>query len=265
MDKYRFSILIVFLALITTACPPNNVGPIFQSKEIYKYYLAHGWVPLPEPDSRFVPGMIVKIDKARQEFLSLGSLKDCGVPESAFGADGTGSGAQLSFTVDNDYGANAVLKIHGVSAGPEWSKVYKATLTLDKHGTTTANLAKFKLYLADTTATFPDACKSLLSAADTYVVYESYFISKGSYTLKDKDSAKISLTGLQAGPLNIGADAHATPSADGSLTYDETLYTAMHTMKYDNGNWTVLGQATDQSSSDQEIIRQLPYLQNLNK
>jgi len=120
-------------------------------------------------------------------------------------APAVGTSGKLTFSSDAEYGTDAVLKLPGISAGPEFSKVKKTSLEQDDYGPSSLNLIKVQIWMTDPkhSSSFPQVCNEYLSKPDTYVVQEAYRIAKGKYTLVDNSNAKISVKGLRAGPVSI--------------------------------------------------------------
>jgi hypothetical protein len=251
---------IATLLVFTTACPPQDSRAILSPDPLYKFYLSHQWIPLPEPDSRFGPGAVFTF-KPGSDPRWQGTLQDCGMPSDLTKAVEAQSG-ELEFNTSSDYGASAVLKLDGVTAGPQFSKVKSATLELERHGPSALNMVKLRVWLndPDNRDKIPQVCKDLLNRADVYIVQEAYEVSKGKYTLKSEASGKVAVDGLKAGVLSLAPDAHTTIGSDGSLTFDETLYTAVRRLVYANGGWDSLGRPGSAADADQQIINQLPYL-----
>jgi len=80
-----------------------------------------------------------------------------------------------------------------------------------------------------------------------------------NHALKDSSDAQVAVKGLQAGPLSISGDAHAKPSDDGSLEFNELLYTAVKNVQFANGGWQSLGKE-NASIADVAILTELPYV-----
>lgn len=255
----RFLRQIAALTLVLaccTACP--NTSRVSNSQPIYKFYIQNHWIPLPEPDSKMSPGAVVTYTPKNGVQWQGTIVGRCGIPDELFKPSPSDAG-KLTFNTSSDYGADAVLKLKGVSIGPQWSKVKSTTLELDKHGPSSLDMVGIRLWMAQNGGKIPQACKDLLNSPNTYLIQEAYAVSQGKYTLKDKSDAELSLKGLQAGPLNIGVDAHAKPSDDGSLEFDELLYTAIKNVQYANGGWQSLGSESS-SFADETILKQLPYV-----
>jgi hypothetical protein len=238
----------------------GNAGDISKKSSMQQFYLDNGWIPLPLPDSQYAPGTIFTYEK-KTGLRYISSLKTCGIPDEVT-APVVGNSGKLSFNVSGDYGADLAVKVSGVSAGPDWSKIKKTTLTMDDHGPSSMDLYKLQIWLTapENADKFSPVCKTELLKPNTYVAQESYRVSKGKLTLSDENGAKIAVKGLQAGPVNIGADAHAKATEDGSLEFDQTLYTAVRRLVYvTNGGFQALGNATQPAAktADAEIIKDL--------
>jgi hypothetical protein len=236
----------------------GDAGKLVKKSPMQQFYLDNDWVPLPLPDSQFAPGSIFSYAKdtgLRWE----SSLQSCGVPDDVIKPVMSNSG-KLTFNVSGDYGADLTLKISKVTVGPEWSKVKKVTLENDDHGPASLDMVKLNIWLTapENANKFSPVCKAILSDKNKniYVAQQSYRVSKGKLTLYDQNGAKIAVTGLQAGPVNIGADAHATATQDGSLEFDQLLYTAVRRLVFVNGGFQALGSATQPATptADAEVI-----------
>jgi len=260
MFKYIAMFVFAVSAYLLDGCPQNKIQELNQSLPLYKFYIDNNWVPLPEPDSRFNPGAVFVVDP-NGGLSWQGTLADCGVPAELL-AGVQGAAGKLTFSATNDYGAKAVLKIKGITAGPDWSKVKTADLSLDDHGVSSIDMLKLRLWLdnPDNKDKIPATCKKWLNMAGYYVARESYYVSKGSYTLKDNNGITIAVKGLQAGPVSIDPDAHVKVDQNGSITFDQMLYTAVRRLAYANGDWTNLGGPTGTSTVDQDLIGKLSYV-----
>jgi hypothetical protein len=79
------------------------------SKATYDAYRQGGWVPLVEPDSRFVPGTIFETkENTAPRWIS--SLETCGFPKKVLAPLNNDTGT-FKYSGDANYGANAVLNI----------------------------------------------------------------------------------------------------------------------------------------------------------
>lgn len=102
----------------------------------------------------------------------------------------------------------------------------------------------------------PQECKDFLNAPNHYIAGESYRVSKGKYTLHAENGATVKLTNISAGPIQLSGNLNGTVVSDGTVTFDQTAYTAVRRVALTKGNLVTLGEAT-QSSSDQDVNRNL--------
>lgn len=220
---------------------------------IQKFYLDHDWVPLDIPDSKYAPGSIVQITKATG-IVYVSNVKTCGVPDEALSVV-TGTSPKLTYSRDADYGAKAVLSIKGVSIGPEWAKVKNTSLEHDDHGADAIDILKLQIWLTDPNnqSKIPKACTDFLNAPDSYIVRESYRVSKGKYTLHGENGAQLKITALQLGPVKIDPDAHAKVTEDGSLEFTEAVYTAIKRLRDTNGLLQPLAPGAKSEDADQKV------------
>jgi hypothetical protein len=79
------------------------------SKATYDAYRQGGWVPLVEPDSRFVPGTIFET-KENTAPRWIYSLETCGFPKKVLAPLNNDTGT-FKYSGDANYGAKAVLNI----------------------------------------------------------------------------------------------------------------------------------------------------------
>lgn len=257
VSAIRGFFLLAVICLLTAGWSCNgSVIDLTKQSPMQKFYLDNNWIPLPLPDSQFGPGSIFNYDK-KTGLRWESSLKSCGVPDDVIEPVVSNSG-KLTFTGSGDYGADLTLKIAGISAGPEWSKVKTVSLENDDHGPVSLDIVKLNIWLTapENVSKFAPTCKTLLSNANMYVAQQSYRVSKGKLTLHDQNGGKVGITGLQTGPVNIGTNAHATATQDGSLEFDQLLYTAVRRLAYVNGGFQALGKTIqpDAPTADAQII-----------
>ncbi len=240
--------------LVVCGCRHN---PATVGSAMDPFYVQNHWIPLPLPDSRFAPGVIFSYDE-QTGIRYVSSLKTCGVPEDVT-APVVGQSGQLKFNTASDYGAKAVLQVKGVSAGPEFSKVKKTTLELSRHGPSSIDLFKVQIWLTDPShaASFPQACKEGLAQPNVFIVQEAYMVSKGKYTLYDELGASIGVKGLKLGVVQIDPNASAKATDDGSLEFDEPLYTAVRRVRRINGGFQSLGKSAETKDADAEILKSM--------
>jgi hypothetical protein len=226
----RLAVLIAIL-LAVAGCHRSQPASVLGRQDLYMFYSARQWIPLREPDPRFSPGSIVTYSAGRDPQWQ-GSLGDCGLPSSLLNPL-EGQSPQLRFDASSVYSANAVLKIKGVTAGPEFSKIATSLFMADTHGPVSLDMIKIALWLGDpeNKDKIPLGCKTLLNVPNAYVVREAYAVSKGKYVLEDKTNRQLWVKEMHMGALSIAEDARARLSPDGSLAFDDTLYVAVRTTK----------------------------------
>src|SRR5690349_13925461 len=81
---------------------------------------ASTWIRMPYPDSKFEPGSVVVIRDRDARWI--GHIRDCGVPPDLL-IPVTGDIGDFTSKVNRSYTAQALLKIGGVEAGPEFSRI----------------------------------------------------------------------------------------------------------------------------------------------
>jgi hypothetical protein len=250
--------LLFLCCTATLAFKACGATPDSVAEPMFGFYKANHWIPLPLPDSRFAPGTIFSFTP-QTGIRYVSDLATCGVPNDIVSAV-PGTSGKLIFNKEAEYGADAVLKMKGVTAGPEFSKVKKTTLEQDDHGPSSLNLIKVQIWMTDpkNTSTFPEVCTSYLSRPDIFVVQEAYRISRGKYTLVDNTNAKIAVKGLRAGPVSIEPSAQVKISNDGALEFTDTLYTAIRRVKRVSGDWQTLANPNQGQDADEEILKALP-------
>lgn len=235
-------------------------GPHPIETQARAYYEKGGWIPLAEPDSRFVPGSIFVVQPGKNpEWRS--SLESCGVPPELL-APIADRGQTFSYTGDSTYGANAVLKIRGVNPGADFKRVAHVTFQQTDAGPSTFDIIKVLDWMSSETgkANFKSVCKDYLSQPNTYVAQDSYRVAKGTYTLKDSRDNKINLTGPQRKVLDISAGANASITDDSSLALTVPAYTAVHEAIYANDLLKEISLPTRGrlKTADAQILSKLP-------
>jgi hypothetical protein len=255
----------IVLALVS--CKKQPVAPVGPgliapsiSKATYQAYKDGGWTPLPEPDSRYVPGTIFEVI-VNQNPRWMSSLQSCGVPADVLAPVSNNSG-DFKYSGTSNYGASAVLTIKGVTAGPDFKKAQTAEFDQSDAGGSSVDIVKLGSWLAaaENQNKFNSFCKTLLAKPDMYIATESYRVGSGTYSLKDTTDAKLQLKGLNIKVLNISADANADLSGDSTLTLKVPVYTAVHKAIYANNFLQTLGNPTSTPAyADQKINQGLPY------
>ena len=255
---------IVVLGLSGCAKQPKMpIGPGMLAPTIAKAtsqaYKDGGWIPLQEPDSRFVPGTIFQA-ATNQKPQWLSSLQSCGVPVDVLAPSSNNSG-DFKYTGASTYGANATLTIKGVTAGPDFKKAQNAEFDQSDAGGSAVDIVKVGSWLGDAgnQSKFLPFCKTLLAKPDIYIATESYRVGAGTYSLKDSTNATLQLKGITTPILNIAANADADISGDSTLTLKVPVYTAVHRAIYANSLLQTLGNPASAGYADSKLLQGLPY------
>jgi hypothetical protein len=223
-------VAILDLSVQTKAQAASGPGMMLpkKAKATLAAYKAAGWIPLQEPDSRFVPGTIFRaIPGQWPQWIS--SLESCGVPKAILKPTRNNSGA-FQYSGESVYGASAVLALPGVSPGAAFSSAHSAVIQQSDAGASAIDIIKVGAWIRQNHAAFSDVCRSYLSKPNTYVAQESYRVGNGTYVLKDKKDAALSLQGL----LIISPSASVKKTGETSLTLTTPVYTAVHGAVYAN-------------------------------
>jgi hypothetical protein len=245
------SALIVFAATATT-----SFSQVLRQADLQKFY-GSLWIPLPLPDSRIAPGTIVTIKKGQVAFES--SLDKCGAPQDVMKAI-TGNDSTITGKSEGEYGADAALKIGGVTAGPEFSKAKKTSLKLENHHPEGLDRIVLATWLKDSAMKLPPACESLLTEKDVFLVQESYRVDKGRVTLYDNRQAKLSLGGVNLGIVKLDANAKNAKIVDDSIEFSAPMYTAIRRLKYlKGGGLKTLGTTSSPPKDDDAKARAMLY------
>lgn len=236
------------LAVTVTGClknPPklpssNEMGLLMQP--VSHDYTSHGWIPLEAPDSRFVPGSIFMV-KQGQPPQWLASLESCGVPKAVLEPTSSNSG-QFTSTIEHKYGAGVVLKIRGVSAGPDFKKARTATISQADSGPSAFDIIKVIIWMTDpkNADAFSPACRQFLAEQNTYIARESYRIGSGTFTLKDETGVALKLSGLNVRIIEISANADLQLASDSKLQLAVPVFTAVREAVYANNLLKPLGE-----------------------
>ena len=257
------SYVTIVMALCFTAwAQPNGPGMVFpkKTKAMLAAYKAAGWVPLLEPDSRFVPGTIFRVVPGQwPQWIS--SLESCGVPKAVLKPTRNNSGA-FQYNGESVYGASAVLSIPGVSPGAAFSNAHSVTIQQSDAGASAIDIIKVGEWIRHNQAAFSPVCRAYLSKPNTYVAQESYRVGNGTYVLRDKKEVALSLQGL----LMIAPSASVKKSGESSLTLTVPVYTAVHGALYANDMLELMdpekGHTRDVLNyGDSEIDSALPDIQ----
>jgi hypothetical protein len=219
------------LAVLFYALGSVGTSQILKQADLQKVY-GKRWLPLPLPDSRVGPGAIVTIKKGEVAWES--SLDRCGAPPVVL-KPVPGSDSSINATTEAEYGADAALKIAGVSIGPEFSKVKKTSLKLEEHHPEALDRIRLGEWFHKAGTELSAECQKFLAEKDVFIVQESYKAGKGRVTLYDQKGAKLSVGGLNVGIVKLDANAHGTKTVDGAIEFDNPMWTAIRRLKYFKG------------------------------
>ena len=260
----RAHVIVAFLLVADCARNPGATtgpGPVppRPSAATAAFYKNNGWVPLPEPDSRFEPGTIFDLDeKTGVRYLS--SLQTCGVPATVLTpvTNNTGTFTNLASA---EYGASAPLKIAGVSVGPEFKRIQKTTFAQSDAGASSFDLIQVLIWLGRNAASFEPVCKEFLARPGVFIAQEAYRVGQGKYTLHDNTGAKLDIKGIKTQFLTIDPSANVKVEQDSTLVLTVPVYTAVRRIVYADGVFQVLGGAspTAKPDADKDINQKLPY------
>ena len=247
MMTVRFVNAIALAALATAI----TSGQVVKQSELGKLYGSR-WVVLPLPDSRIGPGAIISIKKGQAAWES--SLARCGAPADVMKTV-PGEGGKVNLVGDAEYGADAVLKIAGIEAGPEFKRVKRTTLSASDHKPEALDRISLGEWINAPGKPLSPTCAKFLTQKDIYIVQEAYQIGRGNFTLYDDSNKKISLAGLQIGPLKIGANAKAKTTTDGTLEFASPMYTAVRRLKLmKDGELRTLGQPGQERAEEKTDV-----------
>jgi hypothetical protein len=244
------------VAAIIYVCQPK-VTDVTVPAPMQQFYLANGWIPLPMPDSRMAPGVIVEVVPG-QGISFISNLKTCGVPDDVL-KPVPGTFPKLTFSTKAKYDAKAVLGVEGVQIGPEFSKVKNVGLEQDNGGSDAIDSLGLQIWYSkpENASKFPQTCTDFLNAPNHYIIRESYRISKGKYTLYGENNAKINLKGLSLGPIKISPDVSASVTADGALEFESLEYTAIRRLRKVAGNFQTLGKPGQPEAADDDEVKSM--------
>jgi hypothetical protein len=215
------------------------------------------WIPLPLPDSRIAPGTIVSIKKGQVAWES--SLATCGAPNEVMDVTASSPGT-IDTTTEGEYGADAALKIAGVSVGPEFKKVKKTTLKLEGHTAEGIDRLRLDLWVNKPGMGLPPACAKFLKQKDIYIVQEAFKVTKAALTLYDDKNAKISAGGINLGVVKIDANSKARVTSTGTIEFEAPVYTAIRRLQMlKNGDFKTLGDEGGPERTEDKEARVLLY------
>lgn len=190
--------------LLLCGCP--HPGPVHSLNPTLRDTLGPGWMLVPLPTTALAPGTVVQVTSSDGKPLSqashidirrLGSLKqDCKVPasvlqvtDSAVPEISQGSTYSLDASIGADIAKIASIDLSANTGSTVDFTIKAATdstldfIALTNWATDPANAALIN-----------QACRGTFSLPNVYVVQEAFVVSNATYTFKDSNGAKISVT-----------------------------------------------------------------------
>lgn len=243
-SSLRMCFPILSLPLLT-GCLTGNVEDVWTPQVLSDSLASKGWHILYPPDSKFGPGVIMRLDENNVPHF-VGTLNACKLTDALDVIPG--AAPSINFKKTTGYSASILLTIKGVaSLGPEISRVKSVDLQISDSGADAIDLLKFQVAYTDpaNAGIIPNACKSYFTANNHYLVNEAFRVSKATYTLHQEDGAKLKVTdGLIGKLLNLGGELGAEVTADGDIAITKPVYLAVRKAMETDGLWTSLGQAS---------------------
>jgi hypothetical protein len=208
------------------------------------------WIPLPMPDSRIGPGAIVSIKKGEVAWES--SLDKCGAPPEVMTAVASND-TSVASSAEGEYGANAALKIAGVTLGPDFKKVKKTSLKLEGHHAVGLDRITLGEWLNKPGMVLSPVCKQLLTQKGIFIVQEAYQVSQGKMTLYDEKNAKLSLAGLSTPIIKLDGGAASTKISNDAIEFSTSMFTAIRRVQLLNdGSLKTMGTAGPEVDADKQ-------------
>ena len=242
----------IFACVVALTLPRcNDAGDVYSLAEWRDVLKGNGnWHFVKVPDSKLVPGSIVKITK--DDGLSwIDSLQSCGIPAALLaGLDAgnpdalviRGASPKIEFKKSKEYSADAVLNVAGIKAGPEFNNLGKVALTIGDNGGDALRLIRLKSWIQANAAAFNPACLDELQKPDRYLVAKSFRFSSATYSFFDKSGAKVKLTVPQLGKIvQLEPNVKFEVTTEGNLKIDEPMYVAVRQAISSNGDFNTLG------------------------
>lgn len=232
----------------------SGLGKLYTPKEWIRLLKSKGFTPVPFPDSKYVPGSIIKVTD--DEGVSwIDDLSSCRYPLSEF--ELKSYIPTITFTKNIEYGASTVINIRGITAGPGFDRVSKVRMEITDHGADAFRLIKLEVWMED-----PDnrekvsqKCMDYLLQPDIYLVNEAFRVSKGTYTLFDKTGAAIKLETPTIGNLlQFQPEVKYEITNDGSLIIEQPVVLAIRkAVRIGKGFQTLRSPGDEEITADAKI------------
>lgn len=187
-----------------------------------------GWIRLPVPNSVFRPGSIVVATQCNAQWV--GHITDCKVPNSVVQTVPGSIGDWRQMT-SRSYGANVLLKLPGVNAGPNLNIVNRVDVTEEDIGTESLNVIKLEEWLNKEPNSITKSCQERLKRPDTFIVGESVRLGSARYTLYDEFGARLLRSKAETTITGLEANAALSMHNNGELLLSEPVYTHIKNLR----------------------------------
>jgi len=236
MLRTVFCYILVGTGLVFPGCAIAQAP--FQQQSIREFLDANGWISLSIPDSKMAPGAVIKVTQKNDavplsyDVRWLGDFRNCGVTDKDLGLvrgkyPAVGIGKDLA--VKASLVANLIAKFGGSA---EVEKANNAVLRIEDAGGDAIDLLAFSLWFAQpgNPQKMPAACAAFLAQPDIYIVSEAFRISKGSYSIVDKNGAKLGIS-VPVPSQTIEAGLSGSIGSSGELIVAGDLYFGVRRVK----------------------------------
>lgn len=253
-----FVTVIFLLTILSAGC--KTTEDVYSPKEWHGLFAkAGGWIPLPFPDSKYEPGAIITVSDDGMRWVD--HLRSCRYPEEVLRVEESYIPG-ISFTHEKEFGANAIINIKGIEAGPGFDNISKIGLVIKDHGADAFRLINLKVWMEEPAnrKTVSSACMTELQKPNHFLVTEAFRVSKGSYTLYNKSGAAIKLkTPVLENLLKFEPDVKYEVTTDGSLLIEKSAYFAVRRAVRVGNDFTVLGPSSQESEVADKKIEELYF------
>ena len=206
----------VFLLIVVGCDNGSGVKEVAAPQPLLAYCKKAGFVPLPILDTSYKPGAIIRVQGDDISYID--HLRSCRYDADALKTE-DGSSGQFDVKSRVEMGADALISLKGIEAGPEASRIKKTTLQIADYGVDKLqHILIGEWERLNYEAVVPPTCKTAFERPDVYVVGEAFRVRNGEYELFGKDDAK-----LKFDVANIGKLLRLQPNAKYQATNDGRL------------------------------------------
>jgi hypothetical protein len=220
-----------------------------------------GWVEVPLPDSRLVPGALIQIfpvDASTVDLRWIGSLEGtckiaASVLNTTIGDTPKGTKASREFYLDGSVGAT--LRNWNVTTDAQYAS--QAILSIKSGSTRSLDVTAFRTWYAvpANRDAVDAACGSALSNKTTYVIQEVYIVSDGTYSFSDDLNPSVAVKPRTSSTVQVEAFADARGRQSGELTIAKPIVFALRRVQRTaDGGWASLGGGTTAGDDASPIV-----------